>query len=736
MRHRPFQLSPGVLLLLTAALACEFDDDEPLDVDVEAEGESLAELAQGEGPWVGGMFDHRMPPRADPGEDKAGSKVELGEPLVQSDASGGTNEVIVLLARDTDALTRALPPLAGRWPEDKLVAAVHDGESRTLAEFGHPIGARYLLPQRPDSAYHQELAPDSPEGRLQRYVVLTFETVEQARRAAASLAGMRGVEFAGHDQMFELSAAPDDPYLPIKPITSQYQWGMHAMNFLSAWGLTPGSAWLGVADGGVVDHADLTNVRPQLSFMTGAVDAVYAIHGSHVSGILAATQGNSVGVTGACPSCSLVIAGSPSTIVGMGAAIAGLVDRGVQVINMSFGLNGATCATMQPICDALTVAQSRDVLLVAAAGNYKKTTPDFPASQPGVLAVGGVQNTTPGQPMAWTIWGYDGSNGSNAAGLDGVVGPARSVVSTTPVAAAYNSSPWVMCGDKVGFDQSGTYGDGYGSCTGTSMAAPHIAALGGMVRSVNPRLSATDVKTIIRQSGSHVAVRSALAGYGLPSALKSVQQAIAKTPNRLTPLFAFYSAGRLDHFYTAVPQMGSAAIVGRLQPGVGANPSGYTTLGVSVIGYAGFPGIAPSASRVPRAQVWIFTTPANPKSVNVPLAPLYRLSWKCGDPGVSPVCAQNPGHTDFVYTADKEGVTMYTSWGYRLDGIEGYIYPKTIAKPAGTVRLMRKYNAARDDHAIFPETELAGMAAQGYTSNSGSDWLGYVYPNGGNTPNL
>jgi hypothetical protein len=67
--------------------------------------------------------------------------------------------------------------------------------------------------------------------------------------------------------------------------------------------------------------------------------------------------------------------------------------------------------------------------------------------------------------------------------------------------------------------------------------------------------------------------------------------------------------------------------------------------------------------------------------------------------------------------------------GYRPDGIEGYIYPTTLRQPSGTVKLMRRYNPARDDHAIFPETELAAMIAQGYTDFSGSGWLGYVYPN-------
>jgi hypothetical protein len=42
---------------------------------------------------------------------------------------------------------------------------------------------------------------------------------------------------------------------------------------------------------------------------------------------------------------------------------------------------------------------------------------------------------------------------------------------------------------------------------------------------------------------------------------------------------------------------------------------------------------------------------------------------------------------------------------------------------------MRKYNPTRDDHAIFPESWLTYFTSLGYTQNSGSDWLGYVYPN-------
>ena len=67
--------------------------------------------------------------------------------------------------------------------------------------------------------------------------------------------------------------------------------------------------------------------------------------------------------------------------------------------------------------------------------------------------------------------------------------------------------------------------------------------------------------------------------------------------------------------------------------------------------------------------------------------------------------------------------------------LKGFVYPKTVAQPAGAVRLMRKYSVSRDDHAIFPENEYVTYLSQGYSENSGSDWIRYVYPNtNGTTP--
>ena len=121
---------------------------------------------------------------------------------------------------------------------------------------------------------------------------------------------------------------------------------------------------------------------------------------------------------------------------------------------------------------------------------------------------------------------------------------------------------------------------------------------------------------------------------------------------------------------------------------------------------------------------------------SVALSPIYRMSWKCGDDTPLPpaICAGRPEHIDTVLVGESEiGYFQYA--GYKVDGLEGYSYPKTLPQPAGTVRLIRKYNVARDDHAIFPETAWPTMQSQGYTQNTNTtDWLGYVYPNTGSMP--
>lgn len=192
--------------------------------------------------------------------------------------------------------------------------------------------------------------------------------------------------------------------------------------------------------------------------------------------------------------------------------------------------------------------------------------------------------------------------------------------------------------------------------------------------------------------------------------------------------------------YTTVPQVAVSAYRGLLPPRVNDVVVPYTTIGSTINEYSSFPILYPSGNEPPpRAQVWIFTTDKNPFE-SPPLVPLYRMSWKCGDPGYSPACASNPLHVEHTYATSPSEIQYFMALGYKLDGTEGFIYSAAATPPSGTVALYRGYLGTQtaDDWAIFPSTELANMNALGYVTNATFSpmfgIIGYAYSNSGPRP--
>lgn len=444
----------------------------------------------------------------------------------------------------------------------------------------------------------------------------------------------------------------------------------------------------------------------------------------------------------------------------------------MQVINWSGNLKelsagqqtamGYSCPNYNDaFCEALRYMTEREVLMPVSTGNFSQASQNLLpplkySSSYAILPVAGTEIANPQIGTPGSMWYYgwldNKNNGSSEASIDGVMAPAKSIVSTMVAAKNHATQPYAMCGDTVNIDESsGRFpdglGDGVSSCTGTSMAAPHISALAGLIRSVNPLLTALETRSIIQNNGNLALSRTAAMGYGMPNALTAVNAAISTNPRKLTPLFSFYSPVRQDSFYTTVPQMGIAALMGTLMPrksmgtAAWAGDDGYYYSaygGYLSASYPFFPTldfvIGGGGDVLPRAEVWLFTTHINPKSTTTPLLPIYRMSWKCKDYNTpyypTAVCnSSNDKHMDTVLVLESE-VAYFKSLGYKIDGLEGYSYPKTLPQPAGTVRLIRKYHPGRDDHAIFPESAWPTMQAQGYTANTNNtDWLGYVYPN-------
>ena len=204
------------------------------------------------------------------------------------------------------------------------------------------------------------------------------------------------------------------------------------------------------------------------------------LHGTHVSGIIAAVRDNQLGVQGIAPNPVriMVVRAVPDgdeRDKDVANAIRYAVDNGAQIINMSFGKEFSP--QRQAVEAAFKYAASKNVLLVHAAGNENANldvTSNYPASfyinkatVPNLLTVGASGPRDNAQLPA------NFSNYSKRA-VD-VFAPGMNIFSTLP-------------------------GSKFGNESGTSMASPVTAGVAAVLKSYFPKLTATDLKRIIMQS--------------------------------------------------------------------------------------------------------------------------------------------------------------------------------------------------------------------------------------------
>ena len=213
------------------------------------------------------------------------------------------------------------------------------------------------------------------------------------------------------------------------------------------------------------------------------------LHGTHVSGIIAAVRDNQLGVQGVAPSTVRImtvraVPDGDERDKDIANAIRYAVDNGAQIINMSFGKEFSP--QRQVVEAAYKYAASKNVLLVHAAGNENSNldvSDNYPASfyinktpVPNLLTVGA---SGPRDNAELTA---DFSNYSKKA-VD-VFAPGVAIFSTLP-------------------------GSTFGNENGTSMASPVTAGVAAVLKAYFPKLSATDLKRIIMQSAQvhHTKVR-------------------------------------------------------------------------------------------------------------------------------------------------------------------------------------------------------------------------------------
>jgi len=273
-------------------------------------------------------------------------------------------------------------------------------------------------------------------------------TIPQGQKSSkmASYRTQKEVRYVEVDSVAQAVDIPDDPSFNV-------QWDMTKVQASQAWGITKGSqnVIIAILDTGIdVNHPNLAGkVVSSVNFTDSST--AYAngqSHATHVAEIAAAATNNGVGIAGLGRNSSLMnvkVLGDNGygyySWIAQG--IIWAADHGADVINLSLGGSSAS-PTLE---NAVNYAWSKDVVVVAAAGNNGSTTPFYPADYTNCISVAATDYND-----ALASW-------SNHGSWVDVAAPGVSIYSCIP-------------------------GSQYGYMSGTSMASPHVAGLCGLVFSV------------------------------------------------------------------------------------------------------------------------------------------------------------------------------------------------------------------------------------------------------------
>jgi cell wall-associated protease len=229
---------------------------------------------------------------------------------------------------------------------------------------------------------------------------------------------------------------------------------------------------------------DLTDTKYGNNNVIGP-DKDEALHGTHVAGIVAQGRYNNIGGDGVASNNVQImtlraVPDGDEYDKDIALSIRYAVDNGAKVINGSFGKSFSP--HKQWVYDAIKYAEKKDVLIVHAAGNDAKdidVEDNFPNDSDdkitefadNLITIGAL-NFEYGENVV--------ANFSNFGVLNvDVFAPGVQIYATTP-------------------------DDTYQYLAGTSMASPNVAGVAALIRSYYPKLSASQVKKILMDSGTPI----------------------------------------------------------------------------------------------------------------------------------------------------------------------------------------------------------------------------------------
>jgi subtilisin family serine protease len=446
---------------------------------------------------------------------------------------------------------------------------------------------------------------------------------DSTRALVAALRQRPEIEFAELNYIVHTQTAPNDTYYSTMGAWGQQfgdLWGLQAINAEPAWDTTQGdNVVVAVVDTGLdYNHEDIVgNVWQNAGeagfdglgrdkktngvdddnngfiddwqgwdFVTsdGTAEDNDPMddfgHGTHVSGTIAATGNNGLGIIGVAPRAKIMAlkglgAYGSGSIEDLSKAIIYAADNGASVINNSWGGFGDT---PQTLVDAVSYAHDvKGAVVVAAAGNNNqdvgtKSWGFYPACVRDVIAVSAI-NHTDGK-ASFSNYGAKidiaapGGGDTDSTGL--LVQPDRSILSlltSTPNPSMTNSGALVV-------------GTKYLRQAGTSMASPHVAGVAALIRSIHPEYSPEQVRQALRKGAVDIGTPGidTQFGYGRLNVTQSLAVSTPLVAQLTGPTTTIIGLTQVD----VTGSVGGAGLANwRLEFGAGTAPASWTQIATS-----------------------------------------------------------------------------------------------------------------------------------------------------------
>ncbi|HEY8365939.1 MAG TPA: S8 family serine peptidase, partial [Bacteroidia bacterium] len=240
---------------------------------------------------------------------------------------------------------------------------------------------------------------------LRTIYLIEFSELNRIDELIAKLNRSPLLEYAEHVPVLHDFFIPND--LGPNTDTTNGQWYLYNINAINAWDQVQGDSNIVVAvvDGGTfikhedlkdgiwINHDEIPNngidddnngyvddingFHPHLNSSNVLPNSVGNNHGTHMSGLVGATNNNGIGIASIAGGVKIMsVVGDDALERLLGVVYA--VDAGARVINLSWGFNAPYM--IASVYSVIKYAHDRDVIIVCAAGNYYGTSETYPAS--------------------------------------------------------------------------------------------------------------------------------------------------------------------------------------------------------------------------------------------------------------------------------------------------------------------------------------------------------------------